>query len=213
MKIIIGNEDILPVGEYELTDPSKLARAKQALSANPSDREIFLEYDKIAGRVVNTSTRQTMPHQTFWNIQNKHSDRPIERYSDAELLAVIRKAENTNVPGSRYQKANNEWQIRYQQATLKAMEENGKPSFVKIASGAIVAGLTMKGNTMVGDGNFLRNEGKLEDANLENNQHILPVIKSNENSKKWYEKPIGIIVLGVLIAVIAAGIIFKIGWN
>lgn len=32
-------------------------------------------------------------------------------------------------------------------------------------------------------------------------------------SKKWYEKPAGKLVLGVIVALIAAGIIYYLGWN
>ncbi len=113
----------------------------------------------------------------------------MENLSDEELLKIIQQAENTNVPGSRYQKAKTEWEIRNKQATLKAIKSNSKSSFVHIASGARVEGLTMKGNTMKGHGDFLKNDGKLIDAKLENNKHILPRMPAKEKSgidwQKW----------------------------
>jgi len=47
-------------------------------------------------------------------------------------------------------------------------------SFLHITPGAKVKGLIMDGNTMVGKGEFLNNEGELEDATLINNKHIIP---------------------------------------
>lgn len=211
--------------EYSLREKTDYDR-----ELHTRDENLFIEARKIVQRLRDESNggdvagntpplsmgftlRTKSPSKKDTNIINASSAGAIANLSDEELLAIIRRAENTNVPGSLYQRANTEWQIRHQQATLKAMKENGKSSFVRIASGAKVTGLTMKGNMMVGDGDFLNNEGKLEDASIENNQHILSATNSKNNPKKWYEGPVGLVVLGVLIAVIAAGITFTLGWN
>ena len=41
--------------------------------------------------------------------------KPIEEYTDAELLSIIRKAENSHISGSLYQQSTNEWRIRQSQ--------------------------------------------------------------------------------------------------
>ena len=47
-------------------------------------------------------------------------------------------------------------------------------SFIKIAKGAKVKGLKANDNVMQGDGDFINNEGKLENAELNRNIHIVP---------------------------------------
>jgi len=47
-------------------------------------------------------------------------------------------------------------------------------SFIRISKGAKVKGLKAHDNVMRGAGDFIRNEGELEDAELERNFHILP---------------------------------------
>jgi len=47
-------------------------------------------------------------------------DKPIEQFTDEELLAVIRRAENSNIPGSLFQRASTEWGIRHQKKILDA---------------------------------------------------------------------------------------------
>lgn len=65
----------------------------------------------------------------------------IEKYSDEELLAVVRRAENTNVPGSLYQVADKELQIRHQQKMLEAAKKEPQPVVTPVqVSGDYVAG-------------------------------------------------------------------------
>lgn len=171
MEIEIKEGDNLPAGKYQLTGREKLENARGNLCYGVSNREFLLEYDRIAGRVLRDGV--VLPPQSLWQIEQKHMNRPIEEFTDDELHAIIRRAENSNVPGSLYQKAYNEWQIRNQRATLEMMKNSNKQtSFVNIESGAEVSGLTMRDNTFVGEGKFLNNKGKLEDATLEGNQHL-----------------------------------------
>lgn len=123
MKIKISENDNLPAGEYELTDRNKLENAKGNIGFGRSDRLVLLEYDRIAGRVSKNGV--VLPPQSLWNIEQQHMNKPIEQFSDEELLTVIRRAENTNVPGSLYQRANSEWQIRHQQKLVEATR-NGR---------------------------------------------------------------------------------------
>lgn len=110
MKIIIGQNDVIPAGEYELTDRNKLENAKGNIPFPASDRRILLEYDRIAGRILKDG--KLLPPQTLWNIEK---NRPIEQYSNPEIIDILRRAENTDTPGSNYQKARNEWEQRQHQ--------------------------------------------------------------------------------------------------
>ena len=118
MQIIIKHGDNLPAGEYQLTNPQKLENAKGNLSFGVSERMILLEYDRMAGRVVKDGT--VLPPQSLWKVEQEHMNKPIEEFTDGELLAVIRRAENANVPGSLYQRASNEQKLRQDQKMLNA---------------------------------------------------------------------------------------------
>lgn len=153
MKIIIKQDNILPDGEYELTNPTKLENAKNNIPFGSTDRQILIEYDRIAGRVTRDGI--LLPPQSLWNIEKNQMNKPIEKYTDDELLTVIRRAENSNIPGSQYQRADNEWKIRQQKKILEA------------------------------------------------------TVQANSSKKEWYEKPLGIII----IALIIGGLLFWFGWN
>lgn len=103
MKIIIGKNDNLPEGEYELTDTNKLENAKINIPFPASDRRVLLEYDRIAGRIVKDGN--VLPVHSLYNLEKI---RPIEQYSNMEIVEVLRRAENTDISGSIYQKARNE---------------------------------------------------------------------------------------------------------
>ena len=86
---------------------------------------------------------------------------------------------------------------------LKNMESKKRPSFIHIAPGAKVKGLIMDNNTMVGKGNFLDNEGELEDSTLDNNKHIIP--SSSQESipiRSTIKKIVVGVVIGVLVLVL-----------
>jgi hypothetical protein len=52
--------------------------------------------------------------------------KPIDQYSDDELLTVIRQADNVGIPGSLYHKAETEWQLREQRKLLGAQNKFNK---------------------------------------------------------------------------------------
>ena len=124
MKVTIGANDIIPSGEYELTSHVKLENAKGNLPFGPTDRQILMEYDRIAGQVKHDG--EILPPQSLYN---REVQKPIEQYSDEELLAAIRRAENTNVPGSQYQGAQNEWNIRQQTIPKETTPKKHKKSY------------------------------------------------------------------------------------
>lgn len=121
MRIRIDKNDSLPKGEYELTDRNKLERAKGKLPFGSSDRQILLEYDRIAGHLLKDGV--VLSPQSIWYIEGQNMNQPIEQFTDEELLIVIRRAENTDISGSLYQKAYSEQQIRHQQKLLDATKD------------------------------------------------------------------------------------------
>lgn len=122
MKIKIGWNDNLPEGEYELTSREKLENALGNLTYGRSDREKLLEYDRIGGKVVKDGA--VLLPQSLWKLEQEHMDKPIEKFTKEELHAVVRRAENTNMAGSLYQRANKELEIRNQRELLEASKPN-----------------------------------------------------------------------------------------
>src|SRR3989338_281275 len=125
MKVKIEKNDNLPEGEYELTGREKLENALGNVSYGRSDREKLLEYDRIGGRVVKDGI--VLPPQSLWKLEQEHMNKPIEQFTDEELLTVIRRAENTDISGSLFQRANNERNIRHQQKILEATKVGSHP--------------------------------------------------------------------------------------
>lgn len=121
----------------------------------------------------------------------------IAELTDEELEAIIRQAENTSVPGSQYQKAMVEWEIRHKKAMLDATRHDKRPAFISVAEGATVNDLTAEGNTVVGEADFLRVDGKLNGAVLKKNRHIIPT----SDTGQWWKKPEFLIPL--LVAVVS----------
>jgi|GEM_PF-3372261 hypothetical protein len=107
--------------------------------------------------------------------------KPIQEYTDAELLTIIRQAENTNVPGSLYQRANNEWQIRHQQKLIDATKNGrGGISFEvggdMINDGFIQTDAGAKVDIAVA-GNYTSRKGKIIQGNKDN------------STKQWWRRP------------------------
>lgn len=92
-------------------------------------------------------------------------EKPIQEYTDGELMSVIRQAENTNVPGSHYQKAKNEWDIRNQQKIVQAIENQKGGIFLEVGGdmthdGEISAGAGATVGISVA-GNYTNKKGKI----------------------------------------------------
>jgi len=204
MNMIIKEGDNLPSGEYVLTDRNKVENAKSNVPFGSSDRMILIEYDRIAGRVV--KDEEVLPPQSLWQIEQQHMNKPIEQFSDAELLTVIRRAENTNIPGSLYQRANTEWQIRHQQKMLDITEKNRNGIFFEV------------GGDMTNHGVIHTAEDATVDIAVAGNyssNNKTKIIQSSPvtSNKQWYEKPLGIVIIGIVIAIISGGFIYFLGWN
>jgi len=200
MKIKINHNDNLPEGDYELTDSNKLENAKGNLSFGSTDRDILLEYDRIAGRVIKNGI--VMPPQSLWNTEKKQTEKPINEFSDQELLVIIRRGENTNVSGSLYQRAQIEWQVRHQQKILEATKNGRGGIFFEVGGDMINDGTIHTDPCAHVDvavaGNYTSNKGKIIQGNL-------------KNRKSWFsmDNPIIWIVATLLVAVLSY-IIFSI---
>ncbi len=80
-----------------------------------------------------------------------------------------------------------------------------RPTFIK---GNVLTNATLRNNTVSGDADFL-DVKRAENLRMSGNIHIAP--ESTQDTKRWYEKPLGIIVLGAVVAVISGAILFYFG--
>ena len=87
-------------------------------------------------------------------------------------------------------------------------QPSSRPTFIKATN---VKGLTMKDNFVSGDVNFADLDN-VEDLYSSGNVHITPIAPTPSRHKTWYERPIGLIAIGLFIAVIAGGILHALGW-
>lgn len=73
-------------------------------------------------------------------------------------------------------------------------------------------GVTLTNNTGIGDMNFIvaKNSKNIKGSG---NQHIIPSQSAAEHEKRWFEKPIGIVLLATVGAVLSGGLIYYFGWN
>lgn len=108
-----------------------------------SDLPIFVNTKDLPEYKMFKSTHgaAAMERETELKHKSMSVNKSINEFTDEELLVVIRRAENTNVPGSQYQKAYNEWQIRHQQKMLEATKKEPQPAATPFqVSGDYIAG-------------------------------------------------------------------------
>jgi hypothetical protein len=86
--------------------------------------------------------------------------------------------------------------------------KNSRPTFIKATN---VDGLVMKDNVVRGDIDFaqLDNVSGVESSG---NLHVTSGSSSPAARKSWYERPAGIVTLGLLVAVVAGGVLHWLGW-
>lgn len=125
--------------------------------------------------------------------------------SDEELLKIIRDAENTHVPGSRFHRAQNEWSIRQQQRILEATKRGGGV-FIEAGGDVTNHGVIQTSENatvnIAAAGNYSSND-----------RTRIVQTQSAQSGKSWYEKPLGLIAIGLLVAVLGAGVAYLLGWN
>jgi hypothetical protein len=88
-------------------------------------------------------------------------------------------------------------------------DENPKrPTFIKATN---VKDLVMKDNVGVGDANFA-NLANVESLEASGNVHITPDKPAGTTTKAWSERPVGIVVLGLIVVVLGGAILYYLGW-
>jgi len=120
MTIEIKKDDCLPSGMYVLWNSEKIRRAKTSLPFGANNRDFLIAYDKIGGLTTRNGVK--LPPQSLWEIVKNREADSVENLSNDELYLILRKAENSDVPGSRYLKAKIEFDIRHK----RKMEYLGK---------------------------------------------------------------------------------------
>lgn len=121
MIIDIKNDECLPGGRYVLWNPDKIERAKNSLPPNSSERAILIEYDKIGGLIIKDDEK--LPLHKLWNTEKKRIADSVEELSDDEIDAILRRGENANISGSRYQRAKTESEIRHRKKIEDSLKE------------------------------------------------------------------------------------------
>jgi len=81
-------------------------------------------------------------------------------------------------------------------------------SIIKIAPGAKLTNSGITGNTQVGGNTMIDNQGEIEGGNIERNIHIAGQRKAK---KRWFEKPLGILLLGVVASLLAWAVLHYYG--
>jgi len=154
MIIDIKNDKSLPAGRYVLQNPNKVERVKNSLPSSASERDILIEYDKIGGLIVKDDSK--LSPQTLWNIEKQRQANSMENLADDEIDAILRKAENVDVPGSRYQRAKIESDIRHRKKIENSFQ---KP---KVSIGILNRGENTKliNNTFEGLDVGIQDEGR-----------------------------------------------------
>lgn len=155
------------------------------------DESLFIEAKKIVQRLrdeagdvskdtllfslgfasqVNSSSKTNMVSK------DANNNESVGNLSDEKLLAIIRRAENTNVPGSLYQRANTEWQIRHQQKIIEATKSgHGGISFEvggdMVNDGVIHTGSGARVDIAVA-GNYASKKGKIIQGKVDSKKKI-----------------------------------------
>ncbi len=96
--------------------------------------------------------------------------------------------------------------LLFERMTVSGKQEksNSESSFIKIAPSAKIKRLTMTNNTVIGARDFIKNNGELEDAKLDNNKHITNTIQHKENKTDWQKWGAIIGIISILVAIIIA---------
>jgi len=97
--------------------------------------------------------------------------------------------------------------------TLGVCLAEDKPAFIKISKGASVTGLTATDNTVIGNADFINNEGSLEDATLNGDRIFAPNAEVEMPVKQWHEKPVWFIAATIFCGLVVAFCAYYFGWT
>jgi len=125
-------------------------------------------------------------------------NRDLTKKSEEELLAIIRRAENTNVAGSLYQRASKELELRDRD---------------KIINNQSRSGLMLRvGGDMLFDGSIKGPEnGKIDIAVAGNYKSHKGQIIQGDNNRKWWENSWvqGIALVAAILGIVGFFLLFK----
>jgi hypothetical protein len=90
------------------------------------------------------------------------------------------------------------------------MSDNNRsrPAFIRAIN---VTNMTMTGNTVRGNADFAELEN-ITGLVAHDNKHITQDQISASPNKRWFEKPIGIVFLGLVVTVGGGGVLYYLGW-
>lgn len=171
--------------------------------AKETNELLYQECLKIIGKLKGLDLSKMLDKQDKSIITDMN--KPIEDFSDEELLAVIRRAENSHIPGSLYQRASNEWKIRHDKKMLDAVGQSKSGVFFEVGGDMTNHGVIQTATDAV--------IGVAVAGNYSSNDNTKIIQNDNKSQKReWYEKPFGIILLTVLAGLIVAFVAFKMQW-
>ncbi|MDP3726238.1 MAG: hypothetical protein Q8R36_03515 [bacterium] len=93
---------------------NKYDRAKEDAGLNATSEQILAHYDKLGG-YIQDENGQKINNGKCWEVEKARLADEIDNLknkSDEHLEEIIRRAENTNIPGSLFQRAKIELEIR-----------------------------------------------------------------------------------------------------
>lgn len=102
---------------YRLTNSNngnKYDRAVKDAGANANTKQILAHYNKHDGYIQDESGKK-IENGKFWAKEKARLENELNSLvnkSDEELEIIIRRAENTNIPGSLFKRAENELKLR-----------------------------------------------------------------------------------------------------
>lgn len=102
---------------YRLTNSNngnKYDRAVKDAGTNATPKQILAHFDKHAGYIQGENGEKII-NGKFWAEEKARLENELNSLankSDEELEVIIRRAENTNIPGSLFQRAENELKLR-----------------------------------------------------------------------------------------------------
>jgi len=80
-------------------------------------------------------------------------------------------------------------------------------SLIKISPGGKITNSTITDNKQIGGKTMIDNQGEIESTNIERNLHVTDQI----SEKRWFEKPQGILFLGVVASLLAWAVLHYYG--
>lgn len=122
---------------YRLTNMNngnKYDRAIKDAGTNATPKQILAHYDKHAGYIQDENGNKII-NGKFWEEENTRLQSELNTLaskSDEELEAIIRRAENTNVPGSLFQRAKIELELRDRRQGKPKLDKWWEKTWVQI---------------------------------------------------------------------------------